>query len=263
MNILIIAVIGWTCHLVTAQEKVCSTSCSTVGMMQSTPGKSCSDIYEFNKASRGLSSNYWINTTTGVHQVYCDMELECGDHKGGWMRIYDLDTTRGDDCPSIWTKITTPIAACIAPNSNAGCYSTNFSTLSVSYSRICGMAVGYQKNYCDAFAGFSVNDYLINGPYVDGISITYSSPRKHLWTYAIGLGDRSNTPAFNCPCAQYLGPLPPSFVHDNYYCESRTTVCLIVKEYSLMILYGMVRAVPMKTVVVLILTSHGSIVRYH
>ena len=150
------------------------------------------------------------------------MELECGSHKGGWMRIADLDTTRGDDCPSGWTKITTPIAACIAPNSNAGCYSTDVSTLSVSYSRICGMAVGYQKNYCDAFAGFSVNGYLINGPYVDGISITYSSPRKHIWTYAIGLSDRSNTPAFNCPCAQYPGPLPPSFVHENYYCESGT-----------------------------------------
>ena len=72
------------------------------------------------------------------------MELECGGHKGGWMRIADLDTTRGDVCPG-WTKITTPVVACIAPNSNAGCYSTNFSTPSFSCSRICGMAVGYQK----------------------------------------------------------------------------------------------------------------------
>ena len=66
--------------------KVCSTVCSNLGMLQSTPGKSCDDIYQFNKASRTVSRNYWINTTTGVHQVYCDMELECGGHKGGWMR---------------------------------------------------------------------------------------------------------------------------------------------------------------------------------
>ena len=79
----------------------------------------------------------------GVHQVYCDMELECGGHKGGWMRIADLDTSRGDDCPSGWTKKSTPVAACIAPSSNAGCYSTNFSTLSIPYSKVCGMAVGY------------------------------------------------------------------------------------------------------------------------
>ena len=47
-----------------------------------------------------VSGDNWINTTTGVHQVYCDMELECGGHKGGWMRIADLDTSRGDDCPT-------------------------------------------------------------------------------------------------------------------------------------------------------------------
>ena len=62
------------------------------------------------KASREASSNYWINTTTGVHQVYCDMELECGGHRGGWIRIADLDTSRGDDCPSGWTNITTNVA---------------------------------------------------------------------------------------------------------------------------------------------------------
>ena len=67
MNILIIAVIGWTCHLVTAQDKSLFHFMQSVGMMQSTPGKSCNDIYEFNKASRESSGNYWINTTTGVH----------------------------------------------------------------------------------------------------------------------------------------------------------------------------------------------------
>ena len=113
--VIIVMVIGWIGHLVAAQDKVCSSFCSSLGMLQSTPGKSCNDIYQINKVSRGVSGNYWTNTTTGVHQVYCDMELECGGHKGGWMRIADLDTSRGDDCPSGWTEITTPVAACIAP----------------------------------------------------------------------------------------------------------------------------------------------------
>ena len=178
MKVVITAVILWTCHLVAAQEKVCSTVCSTLGMLQSTPGKSCDDIYQFNKASRGVSGNYWINSTTGVRQVYCDMELECGGHKGGWMRIADLDTSRGDDCPSGWTKITAPVAY-ITPGNNAGCYSTNFSTLirSIPYSKVCGMAVGYQSGTTDAFA----SSQLINGPYVDGVSITYGTPRKHMY----------------------------------------------------------------------------------
>ena len=57
------------------------------------------------------------------------------------MRIADLDTSRGDDCPSGWTKITTPVAACIAPSNNAGCHSTNFFTVSIPYSKVCGMAI--------------------------------------------------------------------------------------------------------------------------
>ena len=215
-------VIGWIGHLVAAQEKVCSSFCSSLGMLQSTPGKSCNDIYQINKASRGVSGNYWINTTTGVHQVYCDMELECGGYKGGWMRIADLDTRRGDDCPSGWTNITTPVAACIAPSNNAGCYSTNFSTLSIPYSKVCGMAVGYQRTTVDGFAALRATP-SINNPYVDGVSITYGNPRKHLWTYAIGHSD-SNVPtpqvAISCPCSEFPGQSPPSFVHDNYYCES-------------------------------------------
>ena len=96
--------------------------------MQSNPAKSCDDIYKINKqTARGVSGDYWVNTTTGVHQVYCDMELECGGQKGGWMRIVDLDISRGDDCPTGCTKFTTPndpvhpaIDVCRSPNDNAG-----------------------------------------------------------------------------------------------------------------------------------------------
>ena len=217
MKVLFLTVVVWSYYLVAAREKVCSSACSTVGMLQSTPGKSCYDIYQVNKVR--VSGNYWINTTTGVQQVYCDMELDCGAHNGGWMKIADLDTSRGDDCPSGWIKITTPVAACKAPN-DPGCYSTNFSTLSITYSKVCGMAVGYQKGSTDAFNGAR----SINGPYVDGISITHGNPRKHIWTYAIGRSDRSNIKNSNCPCSVFPGTFPPSFVHENYYCESGTVL---------------------------------------
>ena len=222
-KVVIIAVIGWACNFVTAQEKTCSAFCSSLGMLRSRPGKSCDDIYQINKASRGVSDDYWINTTTGVHQVYCDMELECGGHKGGWMRIADLDTTRGDDCPSAWNKITAPVVACIPDGSAAGCYSSIFSTHNISYSRICGKAVGYQKSGTDGFANFLNPTQSINSPYVDGVSITYGATRKHIWTYAMGHSDKSDTQLpSNCPCSEFPGQLPPSFVHNNYYCESGT-----------------------------------------
>ena len=63
----------------------------------------------------------------------------------------------------------------------------------------------------------------LDGVYVDGISVTLASPRKHLWTYAVGLSDDYGYPSFNCPCAKTPGPDPPSFVHDHYYSESGNT----------------------------------------
>ena len=198
MKVVIIAIIVWTCYLVAAQEKVCSSKRSTVGMLQSTPGRSCNDIYQISKASRVRSGNHWINTTTGVHQVYCDMELECGSHKGGWMRIANLDTSGRDDCPIEWTKITSPVATCVPPSNDAGYYSTNFSTLSIPYSKVCGMAVGYQKGTID---GFETLSQSINSAYVDGVSITYGTPRKYIWTYAMGFGELgTDYPGVNCPC---------------------------------------------------------------
>ena len=179
-----------------------------------------------------MSGNYWINTTTGVHQVYCDMELECGGHKGGWMRIADLDTSRGDDCPSEWTKITTndagqpSIDACRSPNDNPGCYTTMFIVNGTSYHKICGKARGYQKHFPDAFGGYR-NRYRNASTvknidnYVDGLSITLGSPRKHVWTYAAGPSEAGYPRGtYYCPCAAIPGSEPYSFVSNHYYCES-------------------------------------------
>ena len=52
-----------------------------------------------------------------------------------------------------------------------------------------------------------------------GLSITYGTPRKHIWIYAIGFADKHDNVA-NCACSQFPGTSPPSFVHENYYCES-------------------------------------------
>jgi len=197
-------------------------------MLESNPGKSCEDIYQINKASRGVSGDYWIQTTTGVHQVYCDMELECGGHKGGWMKVANISISSGDDCPTGWTKITTPtnpvypsINVCRSPNDDAGCYPTLFSVSGVSYHKICGMARGYQKDSTDAFELFTDSQRkAISAPYVDGLSITTGDPQRHVWTYASGYTDTGSTGTSPCPCAAFPGRDPPSFIGNNYYCES-------------------------------------------
>ena len=63
----------------------------------------------------------------------------------------------------------------------------------------------------------------LDGVYVDGISITSGNPRKHVWTYAVGLSDDYNYPYYNCPCAKTPGPDPPTFVGSHYHCESGDT----------------------------------------
>ena len=125
--VIILAIAG---AVVTADEKVCSSFCSSLGMLQSSPGESCAEIYQINKASRGVSGLYWVNTTSGLHRVNCDMELECGGHKGGWTVITKFDTSKGDSCPSEWTNMTTPGSlpkvVCRPVNDSAGCYSAIF-----------------------------------------------------------------------------------------------------------------------------------------
>ena len=208
-------------------EQVCSNFCSSLGMLESNPGRSCADIYQINKAARGMSRNYWVNTTTGIQEVYCDMELNCGGYKGGWMRIVDFDITRGDKCPGEWRNITTPddntlyppIPVCRSLLSDAGCYSTNYSINGVKYSKVCGKVRGYHKGTTEALNEV-VGVHDIDGPYVDGISITLGQPRKHVWTYAMGYSDDGDFPDFNCPCASTPGVNAATFVRNNYYCES-------------------------------------------
>ena len=77
-------------------------TCTRYGFDIDLPGTSCVDIYNKNPTSHGRSG-YYVLKTDRVFIAYCDMELECGGIKGGWMRIADIDTSRRDTCPSRWT----------------------------------------------------------------------------------------------------------------------------------------------------------------
>lgn len=196
---------------------------SKLGTEAFLPAKSCEEIYQINRASRQKSGLYWVRNPS-LHKVYCDMELECGGIKGGWTRVAHLDTTDGSACPSSWSKITIPGTSTDVCQSgdNAGCYSADYSTLNVSFSKICGQVLAYQKGSTDAFY-LAIGRKSINDIYVDGISITVGNPRKHVWTYAAGISDDGFYPKQNCPCADIPGPDPPAFVGNHYYCESGNT----------------------------------------
>ena len=186
----------------------------TLGLSEANPAGSCNEIYQRNPTSRGTIGQYWIKTNEGLFRVTCNMQLKCGGVEGGWMQVVDVDMNRDDSCPGTWHKITTPRRLCLGYV--AGCSSAHFYVKGVSYEHICGQAKGYQKGTPDGYAPKSLS---IDGIYVDGISITLGSPRKHVWTYVNGVSD-DRSDANSCPCATHPGPSPPAFVGNDYYCES-------------------------------------------
>ena len=188
----------------------------SLGLIAANPASSCNQIYQRNPTSRGTVGHYWIKTNEGLFKVTCNMKLKCAGIEGGWMQVVDVDMNRDDSCPGTWRKITNPKKLCLGLSS-AGCATANFDVKGVSYDNICGQVKAYQKGSTDAFERKiqSIDDF-----YVDGISITLGSPRKHVWTYVAGLSDDYDYKGHNCPCATYPGPSPPAFVGNDYYCES-------------------------------------------
>jgi hypothetical protein len=64
---------------------------------------------------------------------------------------------------------------------------------------------------------------MIDDPYVDGVSLTYGSPRHHIWTFANTLDEYLYRYDSKCPCSNVFEQHPvsiPSFVGNDYFCET-------------------------------------------
>eukprot|EP00731_Ephydatia_muelleri_P000453 Em0001g453a len=127
-------------------------------------------------------------------------------------------------CPSAWKPFVIK-KACGRRVSGSGCSSVIVPTESGAFRQICGRVRAFQWGTPNAFAAYFVPaPATIDGPYVDGISITYfdEGKRQHVFTYAAALMEQYNPthhPRSMCPCAG--GDQPPLFVRSaDYYCES-------------------------------------------
>ena len=147
----------------------------------------------------------------------------CGGY--GWRRAAYLNMSDPrQTCPPAWELIATPKRSCGRP-SNARwpnvSFSAMFPTHGIQYSQVCGRIIGYQVGHPEAFTG-SDN---IEGSYVDGVSLTYGSPRQHIWTFANALEEYPVPLQYQskCPCTNSTEqrPIPiPSFVGNHYFCET-------------------------------------------
>ena len=125
-------------------------------------------------------------------------------------------------CPAAWREYN-GFRACRRPVSSGGSCPATYYPEDHQYSKMCGRAIGYQIGSTNGF-GYRAVSQPFDSYYVYGVSITHGAPRNHVWTLAAGLTEGTFSPTqYDCPCANPGHPnnaVVPSFVGDNYYCES-------------------------------------------
>ena len=182
------------------------------------------------EAQRGIARNEVRNATQRLLQesVVPLLQANSSEHPcggSGWRRVAYLNMSDpSQQCPSVWQEITTPHRTCRRGSSSSGsCDGVNYTTGSEQYDQVCGRIIGYEIGVTSAFyygRGQSIDSY-----YVVGVSVTHGSPRQHIWTFAGGLDEQTRYRSETCPCVTGStgGSYIPSFVGQNYFCESGLT----------------------------------------
>ena len=199
---------------------------------------SCQEIKS--KQPNSPSGVYLLATSSGkTNYVYCHMGELCGT-EGGWTRLAHLDMSDStENCPTGFKLYeSNGVRACGRATSSVGsCQSVQFPSNGIRYSQVCGRVVGYQYVSPDA-VHYNTAHNDINSYYVDGVSITRGSPRKHIWTLMSGLNEASfhlGDGHHNCPCSQgsTQNSTLQSFIGNDYFCESGNPSTDGTAEYKL------------------------------
>ena len=140
------------------------------------------------------------------------------DGSTGWRHVAYLNMSDPfQQCPSVWQEITTPHRVCGRRSTRASCEGLTYSTGSEQYDQVCGRIIGYQIGTPDAFPGSSLS---IDTYYIDGVSVTFGSPRQHIWSFVAGHDEVTSVNSCPCVAGSTNGNNIPSFVGYNYFCES-------------------------------------------
>ena len=163
-------------------------------------------------------------------------ELSCEDPQ--WLSVYTLDAASG--CPGDWQQLWVPsqegggdetVAVCGRGLVEQVYQASAIIAEGFVYDALRGSVVAYGMGSPDAFrpeAGRADFSYQpsIDAAYVDGIALARWTPenREHVATYAAGLSyfarDFWYHPGGNCPCHGGVPSYVPSWLGEDYYCDS-------------------------------------------
>ena len=107
---------------------------------------SCKEIYDCNPNS---PSGFYSRNGSTSDLMYCGMDLtRCGNITGGWTRVahFNMTSPQGT-CPSPLEMVASPRSCSRADSEGEGCSSVYYSTLGITFTQVCGRAVGYQHHY--------------------------------------------------------------------------------------------------------------------
>ena len=145
----------------------------------------------------------------------------CGG-TGGWRRAVYLDMRDPNtECPSGWKLTSYPRRTCGKSSSRpVSCHSAFFPVSEGPYSQVCGRIRAYQWGRPLAFYGYR-RQATIDSAYFAGVAVMHGNPRQHIWTFVAGASENNTEDTVrNCPCDTSGDVKIPSFVREDYFCES-------------------------------------------
>ena len=179
------------------------------------PGSSCKEIAE-TRLWNSRSGLHWLTSGNHLTQAQCFNRISPSQSRG-WMRVGYVSASNG--CPAGLGALTLGGRKLCGKMVDSGCSSVFFPTHAISYSTVCGLVYGYQKDTTDGFyRAAPCPGCTIDQPYIDGVSITHGSPRQHIWTLA------ATRRVSKCPCPTgHNFDEFPQYVGDDYYCDVEGT----------------------------------------
>ena len=144
--------------------------------------------------------------------------VKCGT--SDWKQVALINMTDPDQtCPAAWRQYDT-IRACGRRERIAGsCDSIRFSSDGYGYTRVCGRITGYQFSSTNGGRHIAYSpdnpENAINDPYLDGVSITYGTPRKHIWSFYAEID------AFSCCSTRHVNYTASlGFIGNDSFCDT-------------------------------------------